>query len=565
MNWWAIRTSLVIAQRWNVEANSMFYGFDLGSHRECDEKPRVVRAAEAVQVNQQDQLNNPDARILVGGLEHGATLLSELADSSWGVSPADLPRFGACFWELSSLAPPWVPWLGTVDSTVPYGGREMVLRRDAALDAAVEAGSAYLRGTSFWGKKGIAVRAMGSLPATIYTGEAFDANVAVIVPRDQEHVEALWAYAISGELAAAARALDQAIKVTSATFTKVGFDAAEWREKADELPLPESTQPTQWLFAGHPCASTSPLHVSVARLLGYQWPRQTGSSFMDCPSIDPDGLESYSDDDGIVCLPSLRGEAPAAERVRALLANAFAADWSANNLNDLLASTDFAGKSLDDWLRDGFFEQHCALFQQRPFVWQIWDGRKDGFSALVNYHQLAAPNGEGRRILDKVTHTYLGDWLDRQRADRKAGVEGADGRVAAAEHLKRELEKILEGEPPYDIFVRWKPLHQQPVGWEPDIDDGVRVNIRPFMTAKPLNARGKNACILRVAPKIKWDKDRGKEPTREKADYPWFWGWDQSTQDFAGGKDFDGNRWNDLHYTRAVKLTARERAKAGKS
>ena len=177
---------------------------------------------------------------------------------------------------------------------------------------------------------------------------------------------------------------------------------------------------------------------------------------------------------------------------------------------------------------------------------------------------LAAPNGEGRRILDKLTHTYLGDWLDRQRADQRAGVEGADGRVAAAEHLKHELEKILEGESPYDLFVRWKPLHQQPVGWEPDIDDGVRVNIRPFMTAKPLNARGKNACILRVSPKIKWDKDRGKEPTREKADFPWFWGWDESTQDFAGGKEFDGNRWNDLHYTRAAKLAARERVKRGR-
>ena len=25
------------------------------------------------------------------------------------------------------------------------------------------------------------------------------------------------------------------------------------------------------------------------------------------------------------------------------------------------------------------------------------------------------------------------------------------------EHLSRELTKIIEGEPPYDIFVRWKP------------------------------------------------------------------------------------------------------------
>ena len=127
----------------------------------------------------------------------------------------------------------------------------------------------------------------------------------------------------------------------------------------------------------------------------------------------------------------------------------------------------------------------------------------------------------------------------------------------------------MEGEPPYDIFVRWKPLHDQPVGWDPDIDDGVRINIRPFILAKPLNAGGKkqakNACILRVPPKITWDKDRGKEPSRPKADYPWFWGWDEKTPDFLGGSVFDGNRWNDLHYSRAVKLAARARAKGGKS
>ncbi|HCF57341.1 MAG TPA: SAM-dependent methyltransferase [Myxococcales bacterium] len=557
-----VNVALSVLAHSTPEPTSTIAHYSTEAAGDAPSKAALLRTGEAVRLVQSEQEANPDARI--GAIAKQAKSLSDVAESSWGVSPADLPRFGACFWELKTMATPWVPWLGTVDATTPYGGREMLLRKDAALNAAVEAGSAYLRGTSFWGKKGIAVSAMGTLPASIYTGEAFDANVAVIVPRDQENIEALWAYAASGELATAARALDQAIKVTSATFTKIGFDLAEWKEKAAELPVPKSSEPTQWLFTGHPLASSAPLQVAVARLLGYRWPRQAGSSFMDCSAVGPDELEAHADDDGIVCLQPLRGEAPAAERVRALLADAFRAGWSAQKLNELLANVDFAGKSLDDWLRDGFFEQHCALFQQRPFVWQICDGRKDGFSALLNYHQLAAPNGEGRRILDKLTHTYLGDWLDRQRADQKAGVEGADGRVAAAEHLKRELEKILEGEPPYDLFVRWKPLHQQPVGWEPDIDDGVRVNIRPFMTAKPLNARGKNACILRVAPKVKWDKDRGKEPTREKADFPWFWGWDESTQDFAGGKEFDGNRWNGLHYTRAAKLAARERKKAGR-
>lgn len=220
---------------------------------------------------------------------------------------------------------------------------------------------------------------------------------------------------------------------------------------------------------------------------------------------------------------------------------------------------------MEEWLRDRFFEQHCELFQQRPFVWHVWDGQRGGFAALINYHKLAAPDGEGRRTLEKLMYAYLGDWLDRQRADQKAGVEGADGRVAAAEHLKRELERILGGDPPYDIFVRWKPLAEQPVGWEPDIDDGVRVNIRPFMIAKPLNARGVSASILRATPRIHWRKDKGREVRRSKSDFPWFWGWDESAPDFEEGKEFDGNRWNDLHYSRATKLAARDRAKRGKS
>ena len=53
-----------------------------------------------------------------------------------------------------------------------------------------------------------------------------------------------------------------------------------------------------------------------------------------------------------------------------------------------------AGKGLDDWLRDGFFVQHCELFHNRPFIWHIWDGRKDGFAALVNYHRLDRANLE---------------------------------------------------------------------------------------------------------------------------------------------------------------------------
>ena len=57
------------------------------------------------------------------------------------------------------------------------------------------------------------------------------------------------------------------------------------------LPKPHSDDPTQWLFNGHPKGSEQPLQVAVARLLGYRWPRQTGSSFPDCPALGSDDLE----------------------------------------------------------------------------------------------------------------------------------------------------------------------------------------------------------------------------------------------------------------------------------
>ena len=331
-------------------------------------------------------------------------------------------------------------------------------------------------------------------------------------------------------------------------MVKVPFDLAHWQKVAAEkyphgLPKPFSSDPTQWLFNGHPAGADQPLHVAVARLLGYQWPRQTGSSFPDCPALSPDGMETLADDDGIVPISPAKGDGPAAERLRELLARAYGKDWNATRQEALLAQVDYAGASLEDWLRNGFFEQHCALFHHRPFIWHVWDGLKNGFSVLVNYHKLTHAN------LEKLTFAYLGDWIRRQQAAVAAEEAGSDAKLLAAKQLQATLKLILEGEPPYDLFVRWKPLSQQAIGWHPDLNNGVRMNIRPFAMAD----------ILRKRVKIKWDKDRGTEPRRDKKEFPWFWGWDEQSQDFPGrGNEADGKRWNKCHYSNAFKRQARQ-------
>lgn len=561
MNWWAARTALVAFSSSAPNDASKYLAVNADTGRDLPTKISLLSSGEFSSLSQRNQLSSPDSRISVFEVS-SSELLAAYADVYVGFQNGDTPRWIQKFWEQESISRGWTAFQLTSEETQFFGGRHSIIKWDDGKGPLAKSEQAFLKGREAWGKRGVIVRQMRHLPAGLYLGDMYDQSSSVIIPKDPSHLPAIAAFVMSEEFHASVRRVDPSVAVTNTTFVKVPFDLENWDQVAevkspDGLPLPWSDDPTQWLFDGHSRMATSPLLVALARLLGYQWPRQTGSSFLDSPPLRPDGLEDHADADGIVCLTATKGEARADERVNAFLAKAFGPDWSAAKLENLLNDVGFAGKTLDDWLRDGFFTQHCTFFQQRPFVWHIWDGRRDGFHALVNYHRLAAPNGEGRRTLEKLIYSYLGDWIDGQRADQKAGVEGADARLAHAEHLRAELIKILEGERPYDIFVRWKPLHEQPIGWDPDIDDGVRMNIRPFMTARPLGARSASACILRTTPKIKWTKDRGKEPVRDKEGYPWFWGWDEMTPDFSGGAKFDGNRWSNLHYSTAFKQAAR--------
>jgi hypothetical protein len=531
------------------------------------------------------------------------SLLQDRAQSYWGQGTGDLVRFRIGFWEVTSISEKWSPLIGPVDRNCLYGGREWLVKWEQGQGELVDLAEAlverlkniHYRGSEGWGKKGVAVRLMGDIRTTIYTGEIFDLNVATVVPDDEADLEPLFAFAGSQEFSEAINKIDKKLNHTNRTLLKVPFEVDRWREIASReypngLPKPHSNDPTQWLFDGHPRGSADPnvsqdsgtnsllvtpqgvrpgmaehpLQVAVARLLGYRWPRQTGSSFMDCPAVsasDEVDRSGIIDNDGIVSLSALAGEADASTRLRDLIRIVWGPDYGEGTIRDLLAAEDASANDLSTWLADEFFDGHCNLFHQTPFIWHIWDGVRGGFSALVNYHRLCEGDGAGRRLLEKLRDSYLGEWIAIQRRALAAGEASAEGRLIAAEHLRDELTQIIEGEPPYDIFVRWRPLHRQPIGWEPDIDDGVRINIRPFLTAKPRNSSRRDACILRVTPSVKKHAgaDRGTEPSREKEEFPWFWADDSdvATENFPGGPDFKGRRYNDFHYTRDFKQRAR--------
>ena len=268
--------------------------------------------------------------------------------------------------------------------------------------------------------------------------------------------------------------------MTNASLTKVPFDLERWQTIAEErwlgiLPEPYSDDPTQWPFQGDPTNSTEPLQVACCQAFGII--NGLSRTLMSFPIL-PFPME-YS------LLHPWPARSPQWNGLRHVLSVAHGADWSGEQQMQLLRQVGFEAKGLDVWLRDGFFEQHCKLSHQRPFIWHIWDGRRDGFSALVNYHKLDAAN------FDKLIYTYLGEWIRTQRGAEESGTPGASACLVAALELQQKLEALRDGEPPYDIYVRWKPLHEQPIGWNPDLNDGVRLNIRPFVTRGVLRQPGK--------------------------------------------------------------------------
>lgn len=462
----------------------------------ADAKAMELRTKELLSPFQVDQAMNPDQRITLTRIPQGS-LLGQVADGMAGVQTGDYPRFGRKFWERTLPHPDWELQQSTVSSTEPFGGREHILwweggngrlHRFVADRLGTWGVGAWIRGDGLEGRKGVAVSQMGSLPVTLYTGQLFDNNTAVILPKDEQELPAIWAYCSSPEFVEDVRDIDDALKVTNSTLVKVSFDRQRWQAVAAErgtLPAPQSEDPTQWIFKGKVASATQPLQVAVARLLGYKWLDQQA-----------DDLDQLIDNDGIAALQSLPGEPDLATRLRELLSTAYGDMWSSALERTLVTEAGGKNGRLEEWLRDSFFAQHVKVFDNRPFLWHIWDGRKDGFSAIVNYHRL------DHRTLEKLTFTSLGAWIERQKHEVIASRAGADTRLAAAENLQERLKLILEGAAPYDIYVRWKQMHEQPIGWNPDLDDGVRLNIRPFFTAG----------VLRSKVNVHWKKDRGTNP-----------------------------------------------------
>ncbi len=280
----------VLLTQTNIQAPADFllHGVDASEPRSADEKADLLLVDHVKAVTQSALVQNPDSVVTLEALQ-SQILLGQYAIGLVGILNGDSPRFEAEFWEVTDFGGVWEFEQSTVVETVEFGGRHKVILweggdghlRAFAAEAKERLHDADRRGNAAWGRLGVAVTQMNKLPVTLFTGEKFDANAAVVLPKRHEDVIPIWAFCSSSEYLTHVRARSPETKRDEwCTLVKVPFDLAHWQRVAAErypngLPKPYSDDPTQWLFHGHPQPATDPLQVAVARLLGYTWPAES--------------------------------------------------------------------------------------------------------------------------------------------------------------------------------------------------------------------------------------------------------------------------------------------------
>ena len=239
------------------------------------------------------------------------------------------------------------------------------------------------------------------------------------------------------------------------------------------------------------------------------WPQMEGRSLEQKRMEHVLRLLSYvvkrvveADEDGIVPIMPVAGEASLADRVHRELEALFPTHdighVEAEIANELRASVKGYRRTrgIAEWLENAFFQFHCSLYKNRPIIWHIASSQgasSCAFGALVHYHRF------DKNRMAQLRGQYLRGAMDTFRreaalADKNRRTDARQdwqARLEEAQDLDRRLQHVQEGyhdgpdggDTDYRILTPWKAPENRPTGWDPDFDDGVKVNIGPMQKA----------------------------------------------------------------------------------
>jgi hypothetical protein len=258
--------------------------------------------------------------------------------------------------------------------------------------------------------------------------------------------------------------------------------------------------------------------VMILRLLGHRWPKQIEAN---------EPVPEWADPDGIIPLTDGTDQRTLLDRVRERIA----ADFGEARIDAIEQEfRQIMRRNMADWLARDFFPHHVSQFKRRPIAWMLESGRAldtrwesassrrgrrssspggPAFACLVYYHKLTADT------LTRIKTHYLRPVLQRREfelvEERRRAAEGNVAARAAAERLAGIVDEVKTFEAVLDtvntqgflsrrlgeMLTREEPDHwsrrtlknaipdkeaflRQEQAYDPDLNDGVRVNIAPL-------------------------------------------------------------------------------------
>ncbi len=299
--------------------------------------------------------------------------------------------------------------------------------------------------------------------------------------------------------------------------------------------------------------------VMVLRLLGHRWPKQ-----IDAGEPVPEG----ADPDGIIPITSGLVHPTLLQHVR----DRIVAEFPNGKIHEIEKEFgEIVGMSLERWLAGEFFKHHISQFKKRPIAWQLSSSplgngsgkgkgrgsrREPAFSCLVYYHKIDAD------ILHKIRTQYVGDLINRygtelralewrkeqltgDQASRKVQLDnwiaelkdfgqmlqdvadvGFDSTTLRETGKKEPLDKWTSRDGKSPQPKTGDEFYAQEKRYDPDINDGVRVNIAPLQKAGLLAADviAKKDIDKAIADRAEWRTDERRWCREGKLPKCGWWG-----------------------------------------
>ncbi len=281
---------------------------------------------------------------------------------------------------------------------------------------------------------------------------------------------------------------------TTPTGTAVGVSAADSEPEADdELAVGDDE--------GDPGDDDNDREVDLGRDQVARWLSQYVRQAIE---LDPDG---------IVPLVATRGEASLLTRVRDVMT----ADLGPNAAQALEAQAPahLGARDLADWLETAYFPWHVQLYKSRPLFWLLSSEGFERRASRLTFRAFVHARRVTADTLPRLDSYYLEPVIERAIAEANhaeaalAGTAGAEKRAAektfrewtssveALRTFRSALTEVIRGPVRKEVVAanaKWLPRTIAEVrggqdtgrGYRPEVDYGVRVNIKPLVEKRLL-------------------------------------------------------------------------------